>query len=148
MPGELDLFRVATVGVDEAAPRRGQRYVTVFLGMQRQQEPMICAVPGHGKDSIKAYSAFLAENCGDLGNVVEVVCDMSQAFLIGVTENLPIAEVTADWFHIAQSFTKALDEVRKKERREKRHPEAVRWAVLKSLDNENLTAKKLAALLS
>ncbi len=42
---------------------------------------------------------------------------MSQAFLSGVAEHLPNAEVTIDWFHIVQTFTKALDEVRKKERR-------------------------------
>ncbi|MCG6658047.1 ISL3 family transposase [Halomonas campisalis] len=146
MLGELDLSSVATVGVDETASRRGHRYVTVFLDMQRQQEPVLFAVPGHGKDAIKAFSAFLAEHGGDPDNVVEVVCDMSQAFLSGVAENLPNAEVTVDWFHIVQTFTKALDEVRKKERREKGHPKALRWAVLKSLDNENMTAKQIAAL--
>tara|TARA_R110002012_G_scaffold292843_1_gene488218 strand:+ start:396 stop:542 length:147 start_codon:yes stop_codon:yes gene_type:complete len=35
-----------------------------------------------------------------------------------VTEYLPQAEVTVDWFHIVQTFTKRLDDVRKKERRE------------------------------
>ena len=39
MLGELDLSNVATVGVDETASRRGQRYVTVCLDMQRKQEP-------------------------------------------------------------------------------------------------------------
>ena len=146
MLGELDLSNVATIGVDETASRRGQRYVTVFLDMQRKQEPVIFAVPGHGKDTIQAFSAFLAAHGGDPDNVVEVVCDMSQAFLSGVAEHLPKAEVTVDWFHIVQTFTKALDEVRKKERREKGHPKALRWAVLKSLENENLTPKQLAAL--
>ncbi|MCG6658039.1 hypothetical protein HOP52_09760 [Halomonas campisalis] len=41
------------------------------------------AVPGHDKDAIKALSAFLS----------------------GVAENLPNAEVTVDWFHIVQTFT-------------------------------------------
>lgn len=146
MLGELDLSNVATVGVDETASRRGQRYVTVFLDMQRKQEPVIFAVPGHGKDTIKAFSAFLAAHGGDPDNVVEVVCDMSQAFLSGVAEHLPKAEVTVDWFHIVQTFTKRLDEVRKKERREQGHPKSLRWALLKSLENENLTPKQLAAL--
>ncbi len=127
MLGELDLSNVATVGVDETASRRGQRYVTVFLDMQRKQEPVIFAVPGHGKDAIKAFSAFLSAHGGDPDNVVEVVCDMSQAFLSGVAENLPKAEVTVDWFHIVQTFTKRLDEVRKKERREQEHPKSLRW---------------------
>ena len=51
---------------------------------------------------------------------------MSQAFLRGVADNLPNAEVTVDWFHVVQTFTKALDEVRKKERREQGHPKALR----------------------
>ncbi len=146
MLGELDLSNVPTVGVDETASRRGQRYVTVFLDMRRKQEPVIFAVPGHGKDAIKAFSAFLAAHGGDLDNVVEVVCDMSQAFLGGVAEHLPRAEVTVDWFHIVQTFTKRLGEVRKKERREQGHPKSLRWALLKSLDNENLIPKQLAAL--
>ncbi|MDN3553266.1 transposase [Halomonas almeriensis] len=114
MLGELDLASVATVGVDETASRRGQRYVTVFLDMQRKQAPVVFSVPGHGKAAIKAFSVFLAEYGGDPDNVVEVVCDMSQAFLSGVAEHQPNAEVTVDWFHIVQTFTKALDEVRKK----------------------------------
>lgn len=89
---------------------------------------MIFAVPGHGKATIAAFSTFLAAHGGDPDNVVEVVCDMSQAFLSGVAENLPDAEVTVDWFHIVQTFTKALDEVRKKERREKGPQRSVlRW---------------------
>ena len=146
MLGQLDLSNVATVGVDETASRRGQRYVTVFLDMQRKQEPVIFAVPGHGKEAIEAFSAFLAAHGGDPDNVIEVVCDMSQAFLSGVAEHLPRAEVTVDWFHIVQTFTKRLDEVRKKEHREQGHPKSLRWALLKSLDNENLTPKQLAAL--
>ncbi|MDW7749115.1 transposase, partial [Halomonas sp.] len=134
------------VGVDETASRRGQRYVTVFLDMRRKQEPVIFAVPGHGKDTIKAFSAFLAAHGGDPDNVIEVVCDMSQAFLSGVAEHLPEAEVTVDWFHIVQTFTKRLDEVCKKARREQGHPKSLRWALLKSLENKNLTPKQLAAL--
>ncbi|BCB07607.1 hypothetical protein HHSLTHF2_14970 [Vreelandella venusta] len=87
---------------------------------------MIFAVPGHGKDAIKAFSAFLAAHGGDTDNVVEVVCDMSQAFLSGVAEHLPKADITVDWFHIVQTFTKRLDEVRKKERREQGHPKSLR----------------------
>ena len=126
MLNQLDLSRVATVGVDETASRRGHRYVTVFVDMQRKQEPVVFAVPGHGKDAIKAFSAFLAEHGGHRDNIVEVVCDMSPAFLSGIAKHLPSAEVTVDWFHIVQTFTKALDAVRKKERREKEHSQGKR----------------------
>jgi len=61
---ELDLSNVVTVGVDETASQRGHRYVTVFLDMQRKQEPVVFAVPGCGKDVIKAFNAFLATHGG------------------------------------------------------------------------------------
>ncbi|MBB3233116.1 transposase [Halomonas stenophila] len=97
MLGELDLSSVATVGVDETASQRRQRYVTVFLDMQRQQEPVLFAVPGHGKAAIKAFSAFLVEHGGDPDNVIEVVCDMSQAFLSSVAKQLAaLQELVAD----------------------------------------------------
>ncbi|WP_074211340.1 transposase [Vreelandella aquamarina] len=51
-----------------------------------------------------------------------------------------------DWFHIVQTFTKRLDEVRKKERREQGHPKSLRWALLKNLENKNLTPQQLAGL--
>lgn len=60
----LDLCKVATVGVDEIASRRSYHYVTVFLDMQRKQEPVVFAVPGCGKDAIKAFSTFLAAHGG------------------------------------------------------------------------------------
>ncbi|MGQ7247655.1 transposase [Halomonas sp. V046] len=61
---------MATVGVDETASRCGQRYVTVLLDIQRKQGPVIFAVPGHSKDAIKAFSAFLAAHGGDPDNVL------------------------------------------------------------------------------
>jgi len=40
-----------------------------------------------------------------------------------------------------------IDEVRNKERREQGHPKSLRWwALLKNLENENLTPEQLAAL--
>lgn len=146
MLGQLDLSEVKAVGLDETASRRGKRYVTVFLDMQRPQEPVICAVPGHGKAAIEAFRGFLAEHDGGPDHVVEVVCDISRPFLSGVAEHLPNAEVTIDWFHIVQTFTKALDEVRKRERRQQGHPGVLRWAVLKNTEAGNLTTSQIAAL--
>ncbi|SHM00381.1 ISL3 family transposase [Vreelandella subglaciescola] len=143
---QLDLSQVKAVGLDETAAKRGHRYVTVFLDMQRKTEPVVFAVPGRGKATVEAFSEFLAAHQGDPQTVQEVVCDMSPAFLKGVEEHLPKAEVTVDWFHIVQIFTRALDEVRKRERREQEHPKHLRWAVLRNAESGNLTANQIAAL--
>ncbi len=40
---------------------------------------------------------------------------MSPAFLAAIGETFEQANVTVDWFHVVQLFTKAVDEVRKAE---------------------------------
>ena len=53
---------------------------------------------------------------------MEVACDMLPAFLTAVSKEFPHAEVTVDWFHVVQLFTKAVDDVRKAERRQVQMP--------------------------
>ncbi|WP_240036574.1 transposase [Halomonas urmiana] len=90
MLGQLDLSEVEAVGLDETASRRGQRYVTVFLDMQRQQEPVIFAVPGHGKATIAAFSAFLAEHKRGRGGLRHVAA--AEADLMSHCAELPAAQ--------------------------------------------------------
>ncbi|CAO0822565.1 hypothetical protein DFAR_3170024 [Desulfarculales bacterium] len=44
-----------------------------------------------------------------------MVCDISPAFLATISESFPGANVTVNWFHVAQFFTTAVDEIRKAE---------------------------------
>ena len=62
---------------------------------------------------------------------MEVVCDMSPAFLAAVGDEFAQANVTVDWFHVVQLFTTAVDTVRKLEHQQTTLPKAIRWAVLK-----------------
>ncbi|MCE9662541.1 transposase [Halomonas sp. M5N1S17] len=105
MLGQLDLSEA--VGLDETVSRRGHRYVTVSLAIQRQQEP-VTLVLGYGKAVIQLLSAFLTANGRHPVLYTEVVCNMSQDFLSGVGKHLPNAVVTVGWFHTVQTFTKAL----------------------------------------
>jgi len=141
-----DLSAVRKLALDETASKRGHNYVTIFLDMDKADKPVIFAVPGRGKATVKAFSGFLKQHKGQPEQVVEVVCDMSKAFLRGVDEELPNAEVTIDWFHVVQIFNKAVDQVRKQERKDGSHPKSLRWAVLKNSDNEKLTRNQIAAL--
>lgn len=142
----FDLSSVQAIGLDETASKRGQQYVTVFIDMERRDSPVLFVTPGNGKETVKAFSAFLSSHQGDPTQIREVVCDMSAAFLSAVAEQLPKARVTVDWFHIVQQFTLAVDEVRKTERRIKPLPKHLRWAVLKRGDAEHLTTNQLKAL--
>lgn len=143
---QFDLSALKAVGLDETASKRGHRYVTIFIDMNRRQEPVVFVTPGKGKKSLRQFADFLRAHGGEPGRILEVVCDMSPAFLRGVEEELPNAEVTVDWFHIVQTFTRAVDEVRKHESRVKSLPKHLRWAVLKNGELENLTVHQLKAI--
>ena len=71
---------------------------------------------------------------------------MSPSFLSGVNDDFPEANVTVDWFHVVQLFTRAVDDVRKEERKDNDMPKALRWAVLKNAEGP-MTEKQAQALL-
>lgn len=143
--GELELSALRAFAFDETASKRGHNYVTVFIDADRKTDPVVFATPGKGKATVKEFRAFLKAHGGDPGRIVEVVCDMSPAFLGAVGKAFPDAAVTVDWFHVVQLFTRAVEQVRKAEGKQVRLPAATRWAVLKAADGK-LTEKQAAAL--
>jgi len=142
----FDLSGLRAVGLDETASKRGHNYVTIFINMEQRKEPVLFVTPGKGKGTLKAFAAFLKSHKGNPEQIEEVVCDMSPAFLSGIAEQFPEAEITVDWFHIVKIFTEALDDVRKQENRVKPLPKHLRWAVLKNGNPDHLTANQLLAL--
>ena len=142
---ELILKDVKAFGLDETASKRGHNYVTVFMDLDRREKPIIFATPGKGKKTVREFRHFLQEHGGQPEKILEVVCDMSPSFLAAVQENFEKAEVTVDWFHVVQLFTRALDEVRRKEAADRKLPKGTRWATLKNADGP-LTQKQKEAL--
>jgi transposase len=145
--GRFDLSQLKAIGLDETASKRGHNYVTIFIDMERASMPVVFSTPGKGTQTLQDFKAFLSDHKGDSDNILEVVCDMSPAFLSGIDKTLPNAEVTVDWFHIVQTFTRSLDEIRKLEHRDNKLPKYSRWAILKKWSVSSLTANQHAALL-
>ncbi|CAO0823837.1 hypothetical protein DFAR_3960010 [Desulfarculales bacterium] len=102
--------------------------------------------PGKGEGCLVLFRRFLREHGGDHNNIVEVVYDMSPAFMATIGESFPGANVTVDWSHVVQFFTTAVDEVPKAEAKERKLPKATSWAVLKAADGGRLTEKQQQAL--
>lgn len=76
--------------------------------MQRGKEPVLFATPGKDKKTLKQFAQFLRTHKGSPEEILGVVvCDMSPAFLSGIDEAPPNAEVTVDWLHIVQTLTRA-----------------------------------------
>ena len=139
----LDLSGLAAFGFDETASKRGHNYVTVFVDMKRSKQPVVFATSGKGKKTVQDFKAWMAAHGGNADNVMEVVCDMSPAFLAAVQNEFGEANVTVDWFHVVQLFTRAVDDVRKQEQKTNKLPKATRSAVLKG---SGLTSAQAQAL--
>ena len=141
----LDLSGLRAFALDETKSRRGHRYITVFIDLDRQKHPVVFATPGKGKKTLIAFKTHLAKQGGKADNILEVVSDMSGAFISGIKSHFSNSSITVDWFHVVQLFSKAVDEVRRKEAKAASMPKAVRWATLKAAESE-LTEKQIDAL--
>ena len=139
-PGSLKAF-----SLDETKSRRGHRYVTVFIDLDRTDRPVVFAVAGKGRQTLDAFKKHLAAHGGKAEQVMEIVSDMSAAFIAGVKAHFPGRRHTVDWFHVVQLFTRAMDEGGRAEARETKLPGASRWATLKNADGP-LTERQLQAL--
>ena len=128
---KLDLSSLTAFALDETSAKRGQVYVTVFIDLDKNTKPVIFATPGKGKACLKAFKAHLNRHGGHPDNVLEVVCDMSAAFMAAVGEHFEKASLTVDWFHVVKLFTDALEKVRRSERFDGSFPKSLRWAILK-----------------
>src|SRR5947209_20610468 len=64
-----------------------------------------------------------------------VSIDMSPAFIKGVTEQLPNAEITFDKFHIIQHASNAVSDTRRAEQKIDPSLKGMRWKLLKRRDN-------------
>jgi len=147
----IDLCDVAAVSLDETAAKRGQHYVTVFIDLERGDNPVIFATPGKNKDVLRRFRNHLEAQGGSADGVWEVVCDLSQAFQAATGEMLPNASLTTDWFHVVQRVTDAMNEVRKAEAKAVDLPKGGDWATLKSgerdrSDNQEHALAQLEAM--
>lgn len=81
--------------------------------MARKTFPVVFATPGKGKKTVTEFKTYIENPGAGSEQVLEVVCDMSLSFLIVVKDEFPKANVTVDWFHVVQLYTRAVDDVRK-----------------------------------
>ena len=87
---------VSSLGVDETASKRGQNYVSVIVDMATRR--VLFATEGRDAATLDRFREDFEAHGGDPGQVGEVCCDMSQAFVAGVEKNFPKAHITFDRF--------------------------------------------------
>ncbi len=132
---------VGRLGIDETSIARGYSYISLFVDLQNHRTIHISE--GKGSDTVDDFVAHLVEQNGNAEQVKEVSCDMSPAFIKGVSESLPNAQITFDKFHILKLINEAVDKVRRAECKVNPLLKGNRYTVLKN--DENLTQKQKEA---
>ena len=133
-----DYSEVTAVGMDETSIAKGHKYITLFVDLLLRRT--IHVAEGKGADTVKAFVEDLRQHGGKPKNITDVSCDMSPAFIKGVTEHLPNAKITFDKFHILKIINEAVDEVRREEAKTNPILAGSRYVFLKN--EANLTAKQ------
>ena len=110
-----DLSGVTHIGIDEISRRRGHVYVTNVYDLKARR--LLWSGEGRARESLAAFfDWFGPERTAGLEGIC---CDMWQPYIDVIKERAPQAVLVFDKFHIVQHLTRAVDQVRRDESREK-----------------------------
>lgn len=135
---KADYSNIQVIGMDETSQKRNHNYITIFVDLKGKKTIYIA----EGKDSktVKGFVENFKNHNGNVENITDVSCDMSPAFIKGVKDNMPNAEVTFDKFHILKLINDGVNEVRKLEARSNPLLKGKKYIFLKN--KTNLTKKQ------
>ena len=136
--GKDSLAEVKQVGIDDTSSKKGHNYVTVCADLEKRR--VIYVDEGREGKVVANLAAAITGKKGDIKAISHVAIDMSPAYISGVMEHLPDAQIVFDKFHITALLGKAMDELRKGERKEAEMLKGHKYTVLYRY--ANLTAKK------
>jgi len=130
-----DYCGVSKIGIDETSKAKGHDYVSLFVDLEDKRT--IFVVEGKGSETVAEFKKDFTEHGGKPENITDASIDMSPAFIKGVEDNFPRAEITFDKFHIMKIINKAVDAVRKAEAKEQELLKGQKYLFLKN--RERLT---------
>ena len=133
---------VKQLGVDETSKAKGHDYVSLFVDLKKRRT--IFVAEGKGSETVAAFTEDFKAHHGNPHDITDVSIDMSPAFIKGVEDNLPNAQVTFDKYHIMKIISTAVDDVRKTEAKEQDLLRGQKYLFLKN--RQSLTESQLMAL--
>jgi transposase len=125
-----DYSNVTAVCVDETSGKKGHNYITIFANIQTGR--VLFVTRGKDSDTLCRFYTELLIHHGEPRRIEEISCDMSPAFISGISEYLENAQIIFDKFHIMQLVNKSIDEVRRVEQKDNPFLKKTRFMFLKS----------------
>jgi transposase len=139
---EADFSEIRALAIDETSRCKGHNYVT--LAADAKERAVIFVTDGKDADAVAALAEDLRAHGGDPEAIESVSIDMSPAFIKGVTDHLPKADITFDKFHVIAHASKAVDKTRRAEQKSDPDLKGLRWVLLK--DRSKLDSQQQADL--
>jgi transposase len=137
---EADHIHVTCLGIDETSRKRGHEYITLFVDLENRKT--IHIAPGKGHETITDFVESFLDSKGKVDHITDVSCDMSPAFIKGVKQEFPKAQITFDRFHIMKLVNEAVDAVRRSEVSTEPALKKSRFALLKNKANLTQSQQK------
>lgn len=109
----VDMSKVKKIGTDETSKSKGHNYISVFTDLEKKK--VLFATEGKDSSTVERFKKDLEKHNGKPENIKQSCCDLSKAFIKGITEQFPNTELVFDRFHVMSKVNKALDEVRRQE---------------------------------
>ena len=134
--------KVEQIGIDETSSKKGHNYVTVTVDMEERR--VIHVGEGKEADAVNNMKEALEIRGLQVENIKNVCIDMSPAYISGVYDNFPNANIVFDRFHVKKILNEAFYKVWQLERRENEMLKGHKYTFLK--DYRKLTGDKKAQL--
>ncbi len=143
----VDLTNLRAISVDEISFRKGHRYLTLVVDMEKGR--VVWGAEGKSSETLGAFFDLIGDEAA--AKIEHCAIDMGAAYIKAVRERLPGATIVFDRFHVQRVVSEALDEVRREQWRltergsdERRAFKHARYALLKN--PWNLTPKQAGTL--
>lgn len=133
--GAAEMSEVRRLAIDETSRAKGHDYVTLFADEQARK--VIYVAEGNEAATVAAFAANLRAHHGQPTAIESVSIDMWPAFIRGVTDHLPNAQITFDKFHIISHASTAIDQMRRREQQLDPSLKGLRWLLLKDRSTLN-----------
>ena len=136
-----DFSNIDSIGIDETSRAKGHEYITLFVDLNKRRTLFV--TDGKSSKTIKDFTKDLKEHNGNKESIKQVSCDMSPAFIKGVNENMPNANITFDKFHVIKLINEAVDRVRRDELKSNKLLKGTKYIWLKNEVNLTIKQKEL-----
>lgn len=137
---KADYATLEVVGMDETSSRKRHNYITLFVDLKKKK--VIFITKGKSNQTVKDFVKDLENHNGKAVSIKHACCDMSPAFIKGIRENLPFADITFDKFHIVKLLNEAIDIIRREETKHESCLKKSRYTFLKNRENHTLKEQK------